>query len=159
MLLFTTRRVLTALSLLVLLSACGNQLTGSEKTAVQFYKSVWVEGDMDHAGQMLNHRIKPQAVRQRIDETQAEERNNPPILVTESPTDRQMTNTRTILIHRPADKRDYKVTVHRIPGGRWEVVDFQQNYDKIRGGYISNDTYQRLSSEFPAVNWKRVDNP
>ncbi|WP_146160441.1 hypothetical protein [Desmospora activa] len=149
----------SALSVLVLLSACGNQLSGSEKAAVQFYKSVWVEGDMDHAAKMLSNRVNPQEVRWRVDDTLTEAMTNPSILVVESPTDRQSVNTRTVLIHRPADKRDYRVTVRRIPGGRWKVLDFQQNYDKDRGGYISNDAYQRLSSEFPGVNWKRVDNP
>ncbi|MDR6226366.1 hypothetical protein [Desmospora profundinema] len=144
---------------LLLLSACANQLSGSERTAVEFYKSVWVEGNLEQAERLVSDRVNLQEVRWRVADTREEEMDNPPILVVESPTDTQMINTRTILIHRPSDKRDYRVTVRRIPGGNWRVIRFQQNYDKDRGGYIGNNPYQRLVQEFPGLNWKRVETP
>lgn len=150
--------VLGVVFLMMMLSACGNQLSGSEKAAVQFYKSVWVDGNIDEAERMLSKHADLEDIRWRINHTNNEAQNNPSILVVESPTDSQV-NTRTILIHRPSDKRDYRVTVKHLPGVGWKVIRFQQNYDSDRGGYISNDAYQRLVQEFPGLKWKRVEHP
>ncbi|PTX55334.1 hypothetical protein C8P63_11941 [Melghirimyces profundicolus] len=146
------------LLLAALVTGCaGNRLSAPERAAVDFYKEVWVEGDMNHSGRMLQNRQDETDLRWRVAQTADTERKNPPILVTVSPTDSQMAS-KTILIHRPSDKRDYKVRVQRSPTG-WKVVKFEQNYDKTRGGYISNDAYQRYVREYPALTWKRVENP
>lgn len=146
------------LGILLLCVGCGsNQLTGPEKVAVDFYKKVWVEGDFDHSGEMLKHQSDVKDLRWRVEQTATSKKKNPPILVTVSPTDSQMFS-KTILIHRPSDKRDYKVRVQRT-GGRWKVVKFEQNYDSRQGGYINNDAFQRYVREYPALTWKRVKNP
>lgn len=144
--------------LMLYTAGCGdNALNGSEQAAVDFYKEVWVEGDTNHSQGMLDHVSESDDLQWRVEQTTSGERKNPPIMVTVSPTDSQMFE-KTILIHRPSDKRDFKVRVRRT-NGRWRVTKFEQNYDKQQGGYINNDAYQRYQEEYPALTWKRVEQP
>ncbi|MFC4078336.1 hypothetical protein [Salinithrix halophila] len=140
-----------------MLSGCAQNLTAPEKAAVRFYKEVWVEGNVEQAQRMLDRPDKVKEIGWRVQEVQNEERKNPPILLVQSPTDRQM-GTHTILIHRPSDKRDYKVRL-QLRNGEWKVVKFEQNFDPRAGGYVSQDAYQRLGQEYPEIQWKRVDSP
>lgn len=139
------------------MGGCGNALSGPEKTAVQFYKEVWVEGDINRSSRLLDKPNDRKDLRWRVAQTNTSEKKNPPILVTVSPTDSQIMN-KTILIHRPSDKRDFRVRLRRTARG-WRVVKYQQNYDKRKGGYIGNDAYQRYVREYPGLTWKRINQP
>ncbi|MFD1426503.1 hypothetical protein JOD24_000894 [Kroppenstedtia sanguinis] len=136
---------------------CGNHLSGPEKTAVRFYKEVWVEGDLNHSSRLLAHPRNRKELGWRVEQTRSSKQKNPPILITVSPSDSQMMS-KTIWIHRPSDKRDFRVKLRRTARG-WKVVNFQQNYDNRRGGYIGNDAFQRYVREYPGMKWKRVESP
>ncbi|OYD09915.1 hypothetical protein [Paludifilum halophilum] len=147
-----------------LFTGCGNEnLSGAEEAAVQFYKSVWVEGNKDQAQRMMMQPNRTDELDARMEDLRLERtsnpalQKNPSILVVESPTDPQV-GDKKILIHRPADKKDYKIWM-RKEGWNWKVIKFQGNYDPHSGGYISNDAYQRLVHEFPGLRWKRVNRP
>jgi hypothetical protein len=144
---------------LLIFLGCGRDTDGAEQAAIRFYKSVWVNGDMNEASGMLQNKSDLKEIAWRISDTRREARDsNPDILIVESPTERVIGRYKTFLIHRPADKRDFKVRV-RKENGSWRVIKFEQNYVDHQGGYISGDAYQRLKAEFPGLKWKRVENP
>ncbi|SDW28614.1 hypothetical protein SAMN05444487_102155 [Marininema mesophilum] len=143
---------------LILPTACSTEDTSTaEQTAVRFYKEVWVNGNDKAAKSMLAEPKKTQELHKPMQQVKNEATQNPAIWVVKSPTDHQM-GTRTILIYRPSDKRDYKVRLYKTQG-TWKVISFQQNFDPKEGGYASFEAYQRLSSEYPDLKWKKIDNP
>ncbi|SFS58557.1 hypothetical protein [Marininema halotolerans] len=155
-----TKLIATALLLLSLIlpTACQFQdSAGPEKAAVRFYKEVWVNGDDQAAQSMLADTKKVRALHRPIRQVKNEATHNPPIWIVKSPTDHQMGN-RTILIHRPSDKRDYKVRLRKV-GATWKVDSFEQNFDPKMGGYASFEAYQRLSQEYPDLTWKKIERP
>ena len=136
-----------------------NDLSDAEQTAVQFYKAVWVQGDLERAASMLQDQKKAEDLRWRVEETRKIRPSNSAIFITESPQDPHIQpGLKTYLIYREADKKDYMVKVRNV-GGKWRVISFKQSYSLKRGGYNSFETYERLSYEHPHTDWKKIENP
>ncbi len=50
---------------------CGNKLSGPEKTAVRFYKEVWVEGDLNHSSRLLDRQHNRKELGWRVEQPRA----------------------------------------------------------------------------------------
>ncbi|MDN4592827.1 hypothetical protein [Polycladomyces subterraneus] len=150
---------LLSVSLLVLMTACIRQTSTSEDTAIQFYKAVWVDGDIQHARSFVSPSVKGRELTWRIEETRRNRPVNSPILIVESPLHASMNPARKIyLIRRPRDRRDFQVELAR-QDGHWIVTGFKQNYHSLRGGYNSDETFERLQYEHPGLKWRHIDQP
>src|SRR5690606_9767661 len=148
------------LSVALLWSGCqSDPPSDAEETAFRFYKAVWVQGDLQQAAALLQDPKKAKDLEWRVAETQKTQPSNSAILITESPMDPHIQpRMKTFLIHREADKKDYKVDLKHV-GGKWRVVSFRQSYSLRRGGYNSFESYQGLSTEHPHTHWKKIENP
>ncbi|WP_212773546.1 hypothetical protein [Polycladomyces abyssicola] len=143
----------------VLMTGCVRQTSTSEDTAIQFYKAVWVDGDIQEARSFTAPSVKGRELTWRIKETRRIRPVNSPILIVESPMHASMNPARKIyLIRRPRDRRDFQVELARRDG-HWIVTGFKQNYHPLRGGYNSDETFERLHHEHPGLKWRHIDQP
>jgi len=151
---------LLILSIVFLLSGCKSDTpSDAEQTAIQFYKAVWVLGDLERAKSMLQDQRKVKDLKWRVEETRQIRPSNSAIFIAESPLDPHIRpRIKTFLIHRDADKRDYVVEVRKV-GGQWRVTSFKQGYSPKQRSENNFEVYERLTSEHPHTKWKKIDNP
>lgn len=148
------------LSTVILLAGCNSDaFTDAEQTAIQFYKAVWVQGNLERAKALLQDQQKVKDLEWRVKETRQIRPSNSAIFIAESPLDPHISSrVKTYLIHRDADKKDYAVEVRKI-GGQWRVTSFKQGYSPKQRGENNFEVYERLNSEHPHTEWKKIDNP
>ncbi len=140
---------------MLLATSCGDRLSEPEDTALQFYKALWVDGDLEKAKSFVGRYPPGKKLNWRAEEVKKDLGANNKILIAESPLDIQTPNEKSYLIHRSKDKKDFKVTVRQIDG-EWKVVNFHQTYRSDAGGYNSFENYQRIKYEFPKMKWKEI---
>jgi hypothetical protein len=107
---------------------------------------------MQKARSVTTPSVKVRELAWRIEETRRNRPVNSPILIVESPLHASMNPARKVyLIRRPRDLRDFQVELSR-KDGRWIVTGFKQNYHRLRGGYNSGETFERLQ-------WRHIEQP
>ncbi len=141
---------------MLLATSCGDdRLSEPENTALQFYKALWVEGNLEKAKSFIGSYPPGKKLNWRAEEAKKDSGADNKILIAESPLDVQKPNEKSYLIHRSSDKKDFKVTVRQI-NGKWKVINFHQTYRSDAGGYNSFENYQRIKYEFPKMKWKEI---
>jgi len=137
-----------------------NDLSDAEQAAVQFYKAVWVQGDLERAAAMLQDQKKAEDLRWRVEETRKIRPSNSAIFITESPQDPHIQpGLKTYLIYREADKKDYMVKVRNV-GGKWRVISFKQSYSLKRAAVTTaSKPMSGSATNIPTPTGKRSKTP